>query len=141
MVVKRDILYDFLRFLGVLLKEFSASGAVNFTLKMERDMIIENLDLEPKIDAMMRDFLDPSRWKRIEQGNKWKALDFVALDQILVSFSIDEKPKTAMLRWSKAQTRAAKAKVVTDAARDEPAKWDDRLLLRLKIKLRTWLLE
>ncbi|GJR74132.1 hypothetical protein Tco_0086497 [Tanacetum coccineum] len=38
--------------------EFSAGGMVDLTLKVKRDMIIENLDLKPKIDAMMRDFLE-----------------------------------------------------------------------------------
>ncbi|GKE13316.1 hypothetical protein Tco_1416867, partial [Tanacetum coccineum] len=39
---------------------------------------------------------------------RWKALDFVPLDGSSVSFSINEKLETAMPRWSKARTRAAK---------------------------------
>ncbi|GKG15029.1 hypothetical protein Tco_0354629 [Tanacetum coccineum] len=54
--------------------EFAVDGAVNFALKMERDMITENLDLEPKIDAMMRDFLDPSRWKKLSRETSRKIL-------------------------------------------------------------------
>ncbi|GJU95661.1 hypothetical protein Tco_1320417 [Tanacetum coccineum] len=52
-------------------------------------MVIKDLDLEPKIDAMMRDFLDPSRWKELskESGSKiiqcgdgsgWKAFKPIA---------------------------------------------------------------
>nr|GEU74702.1 hypothetical protein [Tanacetum cinerariifolium] len=37
-------------------------GQVNLTLKMKGDMIIENLNLKPMIDAMMRDFLEISLW-------------------------------------------------------------------------------
>ncbi|GJU97460.1 hypothetical protein Tco_1326731 [Tanacetum coccineum] len=57
MVVEGEVLNDFPRFVGVLIEDFSASGAVNLALKMKRDMIIKNLDLKPTIDAMMRDFL------------------------------------------------------------------------------------
>ncbi|GKA14578.1 hypothetical protein Tco_0694224 [Tanacetum coccineum] len=74
MVVKSEILNDFPRFLDILIMEFAADGAVNFALKMERDMITENLDLEPKIDAMMRDFLDPSRWKKLSKETSRKIL-------------------------------------------------------------------
>ncbi|GKA23955.1 hypothetical protein Tco_0709988 [Tanacetum coccineum] len=31
------------------------------------DIVIKYLDLEPKIDAMMRDFLDPSQWKELSK--------------------------------------------------------------------------
>ncbi|GJR68036.1 hypothetical protein Tco_0014101 [Tanacetum coccineum] len=84
MVVERKILYDFLGFFGVLIVKLSAVDVVNLTFKMKRDMIIENLDLEPKIDAMMRDFLKiPSRWKELTKemsseilpsgdGSPWK---------------------------------------------------------------------
>ncbi|GJT70904.1 hypothetical protein Tco_1030190, partial [Tanacetum coccineum] len=72
MLVKSEILYDFPRFFGVLVAELTATGMVNLTFKMNRDMIIENLDLEPKINAIERDFLDPSRWKELskETGSK-----------------------------------------------------------------------
>ncbi|GKD91252.1 hypothetical protein Tco_1366759, partial [Tanacetum coccineum] len=56
-----EILYNFPRFFGVLITKFTTGGAVN-ALKMEGDMIIENLDLEPKINAMMRDFL---KWEEL----------------------------------------------------------------------------
>nr|GEU42507.1 reverse transcriptase domain-containing protein [Tanacetum cinerariifolium] len=39
------------------------------------DMIIENLDMEPKIDAMVRDFLEsPSRWKELRKEMSSKIL-------------------------------------------------------------------
>ncbi|GJW27448.1 hypothetical protein Tco_0044323 [Tanacetum coccineum] len=60
MVVEGEVLNDFLRFVGVLIAEFAAGGVVNLALKMRGDMIIKNLDLEPTIDAMMRDFLEIS---------------------------------------------------------------------------------
>nr|GEY95210.1 hypothetical protein [Tanacetum cinerariifolium] len=31
------------------------------------DMVIKDLDLEPKIDAMMKDFLNSSRWKKLSK--------------------------------------------------------------------------
>ncbi|GKA36308.1 hypothetical protein Tco_0722799 [Tanacetum coccineum] len=74
MVVKSEILYDFPRFLGVLITEFAIDGTINFTLKMEGDMIKENLDLEIKIDAMMRDFLDLSRWKELSKETSSKII-------------------------------------------------------------------
>ncbi|GJW74128.1 hypothetical protein Tco_0133498, partial [Tanacetum coccineum] len=40
----------------------------------EIDMVIKDLDLEPKIDAMMRDFLDPSRWKELSKETSSKIL-------------------------------------------------------------------
>nr|GEX34818.1 hypothetical protein [Tanacetum cinerariifolium] len=57
MVVKSEILYDFSRFFGVLIADFATGDAVNLALKVKRDMIVENLDLDPKINVMMRDFL------------------------------------------------------------------------------------
>ncbi|GJS26213.1 hypothetical protein Tco_0486833 [Tanacetum coccineum] len=69
MVIKSEILYDFPRFFGILVAELASGGPVNFTLKMNRDMIIENLDLEPMINAMLR---SPSQWKDLskEMGSK-----------------------------------------------------------------------
>nr|GFA81034.1 hypothetical protein [Tanacetum cinerariifolium] len=52
-----EVLYDFPRFFGILIAKLVAGDAVNFTFKMKGDMIVENLDLKPKIDAMMRDIL------------------------------------------------------------------------------------
>ncbi|GKG34873.1 hypothetical protein Tco_0437569 [Tanacetum coccineum] len=56
---------------------------------MEENMIIEDLDSKPTIDAMMRDFLDPSRWKELSKetsskifpcgdGSCWKTFKPVA---------------------------------------------------------------
>nr|GEX72775.1 hypothetical protein [Tanacetum cinerariifolium] len=38
------------------------------------NMVIKDLDLEPKIDAMMRDFLDASRWKDLRKKTSTKIL-------------------------------------------------------------------
>ncbi|GKA14413.1 hypothetical protein Tco_0694059 [Tanacetum coccineum] len=38
------------------------------------DMVIKDLDLEPKIDAMMRGFLDPSWWKELSKETSSKIL-------------------------------------------------------------------
>ncbi|GJT01219.1 hypothetical protein Tco_0822388 [Tanacetum coccineum] len=71
MVVKGEILNDFLRFISILIAEFAAGDAVNLALKMKGDMmmkggmIIKNLDLKPMIDAMMREFLDQMRLPNI----------------------------------------------------------------------------
>ncbi|GKA36074.1 hypothetical protein Tco_0722565 [Tanacetum coccineum] len=40
------------------------------------DMVIKDLDLEPKIDAMMRDFLDPSQWKELSKEMSCKILPY-----------------------------------------------------------------
>nr|GEV88771.1 hypothetical protein [Tanacetum cinerariifolium] len=39
------------------------------------DMVIKYLDLEPKIDAMTRDFLDPYWWKELSKETSSKILD------------------------------------------------------------------
>lgn len=39
---------------------------------------------------------------------RWKALDFAALDRSSVSFFNVEKHETAVSRWARARTRAAK---------------------------------
>ncbi|GJR06315.1 hypothetical protein Tco_0529299 [Tanacetum coccineum] len=72
MVVDGEVLNNFPRFIGILIAEFAAGGAVNLALKMKGDMIIKNLDSKTTINAMMRDFLDPSRWKELskESGSK-----------------------------------------------------------------------
>ncbi|GKC87885.1 hypothetical protein Tco_1148534, partial [Tanacetum coccineum] len=57
MVMESEDLDDFLRFFSVLIAKLAAGGAVNLTLKMKRVMIIENLDFEQKINAMMREFM------------------------------------------------------------------------------------
>ncbi|GKA74956.1 hypothetical protein Tco_0781334 [Tanacetum coccineum] len=42
-------------FFGVLVADLVADGVVNLALKVKREMFIENLDFEPKINAMMRE--------------------------------------------------------------------------------------
>nr|GEV26877.1 hypothetical protein [Tanacetum cinerariifolium] len=82
---------DLPRFVGVLIVEFSAGGAVNFVLKMKGNMIIKNLDLDPTIDAMdiVAKFCGPSRWKELRKesdskilpcgdGSCWKTLKLIA---------------------------------------------------------------
>nr|GEV44459.1 hypothetical protein [Tanacetum cinerariifolium] len=56
-VVEGKALNDFPGFVAILIAEFATGGAFNLALKMKRDMIIKNLDLNPTIDAMMRDYL------------------------------------------------------------------------------------
>ncbi|GKA06982.1 hypothetical protein Tco_0686206 [Tanacetum coccineum] len=58
MVIEGKVFNDFPRFIGALIVEFAVGGAFNLALKIKGDMIIENLNLKPTIDAMMRDFLD-----------------------------------------------------------------------------------
>nr|GEY56559.1 hypothetical protein [Tanacetum cinerariifolium] len=58
MVVEGEVLNDFPRLVNVLIAEFAAGCAVNLALKMKGDIIIKDLDFEPTIDAMMRDFLE-----------------------------------------------------------------------------------
>ncbi|GJY03886.1 hypothetical protein Tco_0369826 [Tanacetum coccineum] len=74
MVVESEVLNDFPRFVGILIAEFAAAGAVNPALKMKGDMIVKKLDLKPTIDAMMRDFLYPSRWKELSKETSSKIL-------------------------------------------------------------------
>ncbi|GJW66033.1 hypothetical protein Tco_0117917 [Tanacetum coccineum] len=57
MLVEGEVLNNFLRFIGILIAEVEVGGAVNLAFKIKGDMIIENLDLKPTIDAMMRDYL------------------------------------------------------------------------------------
>ncbi|GJZ05212.1 hypothetical protein Tco_0538487 [Tanacetum coccineum] len=38
------------------------------------DMVIKDLDLEPKVDAMMKEFLDPSRWEELSKETSSKIL-------------------------------------------------------------------
>ncbi|GAV81406.1 LOW QUALITY PROTEIN: hypothetical protein CFOL_v3_24861, partial [Cephalotus follicularis] len=58
----------------------------------------------------------------------WKALDFAALRRSSVSFFNDEKPETAVSRWARARTRAAK--VGKGLSKDEKAQ---------KLALQHWL--
>ncbi|GKB46930.1 hypothetical protein Tco_0897683 [Tanacetum coccineum] len=47
---------------------------IDSSYRGRNDMVIKDLDLEPKIDAMMRDFLDPSRWKELSKETSSKIL-------------------------------------------------------------------
>nr|GEX75598.1 hypothetical protein [Tanacetum cinerariifolium] len=57
---------------GVPVTKLTTSRLVNGSSCGGIDMVIKDLDLKPKVDAMMRDFLDPSRWKELskEMSNK-----------------------------------------------------------------------
>ena len=59
---------------------------------------------------------------------RWKALDFAALKRSSVSFFNVEKPETAVSRWARARTRAAK--VGKGLSKDEKAQ---------KLALQHWL--
>ncbi|GKE68252.1 hypothetical protein Tco_1526324, partial [Tanacetum coccineum] len=92
MVVESEVLNDFPRFVGILIAEFAAAGAVNPALKMKGDMIVKKLDLKPTIDAMMRDFLYPSRWKELSKetsngirSNRYHVIPYGELDGIPVA--------------------------------------------------------
>ncbi|GJV32131.1 hypothetical protein Tco_1392531 [Tanacetum coccineum] len=74
MVIEGKVLNDFLRFIGTLIAEFAAGGAVNFALKMKGDMIIKKLNLKSTNNDMMMDFLDPSRWKELSKETSSKIL-------------------------------------------------------------------
>nr|GFB62327.1 hypothetical protein [Tanacetum cinerariifolium] len=65
-----------LKFLGpcVFVSKFATSQLVNGSSCDGIDMVIKNLDLESKIDAMMRDFLDPSRWNELSKETSSKIL-------------------------------------------------------------------
>ncbi|GKF46875.1 hypothetical protein Tco_0136677, partial [Tanacetum coccineum] len=76
-------------FFGVSVTKLTTGRLVMGSSCGGSDMVIKNLDLEPKIDAMMRDFLDPSRWKELRKetsskilpcgdGSCWKTLKPVA---------------------------------------------------------------
>jgi hypothetical protein len=43
--------------------------------------------------------------------NRWKLLDFALLKRSSVSFFDIEKQETAMSKWSRARTRAAKVQI------------------------------
>ncbi|GJY49252.1 hypothetical protein Tco_0439208 [Tanacetum coccineum] len=69
MAIEGEVLNDLLRFVGILVAEFAAGGAVNLALEMKRDMIVKNLNLKPTIDAMMRDFCSKSL-KRVHASER-----------------------------------------------------------------------
>nr|GEZ49304.1 hypothetical protein [Tanacetum cinerariifolium] len=72
MVIKGEILYDFLRFFGILIVKLTAGGTVNFILKMKRDMII-CYDEEIFEDVILM-FCGPSRWKELSKERSSKIL-------------------------------------------------------------------
>ncbi|GJX25328.1 hypothetical protein Tco_0231624 [Tanacetum coccineum] len=90
MVIESEILYNFPRFFGILVMKLATGGVVNFALKKKGDMIIENLDFEPKIYAMMREFLNSSWWEKLSKetgsfpsGDGSRGPEFVECTSIL----------------------------------------------------------
>ncbi|GKE15316.1 hypothetical protein Tco_1422893, partial [Tanacetum coccineum] len=59
--------FECLGFFGVSVTKLTIARLVNGSSCGGIDMVIKDLDLEPKIDAMMRDFLDPSWWKELSK--------------------------------------------------------------------------
>nr|GEX43152.1 zinc finger, CCHC-type [Tanacetum cinerariifolium] len=62
----------FIGFFVVKVTELTTNRLVNGSSCEGIDTVIKNLDLEPKVYAMMRGFLDPSPWKELskESGSK-----------------------------------------------------------------------
>ncbi|GJU39871.1 hypothetical protein Tco_1192828 [Tanacetum coccineum] len=65
---------SFLGFFGVFVKKLTTSRLIDSSPYGGIDMVIKDLDLEPKIDAMMREFLNPSRWKELSKETSGKIL-------------------------------------------------------------------
>ncbi|GKD05863.1 hypothetical protein Tco_1180837 [Tanacetum coccineum] len=61
-------------FFGISVTKLTIGRLVNGLSCGEIDMVIKDLDLEPKIDAIMRDFLDSSRWKELSKETSSKIL-------------------------------------------------------------------
>ncbi|GKE92190.1 hypothetical protein Tco_1573285 [Tanacetum coccineum] len=74
MVVKNEVVNDFPRFSSVFVVKLTTSLLINDFPYDRIDMIIKDLDIKPKIDAMMSDFLDPSRWKELSKETSGKIL-------------------------------------------------------------------
>ncbi|GJR55216.1 hypothetical protein Tco_1405737 [Tanacetum coccineum] len=81
MVVEGEVLNDFPRFVGVLIAEFAAGGAVNLALKMKGDMIIkfgfeanDRCCDEGLFGNIVAEFCGPSRWKELSKKSGSKIL-------------------------------------------------------------------
>nr|GEX94865.1 hypothetical protein [Tanacetum cinerariifolium] len=61
-------------FFSISVTKLTTGPLVNDSSCDEIDMVIKDLDLEPKIAAMMRDFLDPSRQKEVSKETSSKIL-------------------------------------------------------------------
>nr|GEW49076.1 integrase, catalytic region, zinc finger, CCHC-type, peptidase aspartic, catalytic [Tanacetum cinerariifolium] len=85
---------------GVFVTKLATGRIINGSSCDVSDMVIKDLDMEPKIDAMMRDFLDPSRWKELSKetsskihpcgdGSCWKTFKLCSIGKTwgLLSFS------------------------------------------------------
>ncbi|GKG40007.1 hypothetical protein Tco_0466784, partial [Tanacetum coccineum] len=68
MVLESEDLNDFPRFVGILIAEFAAGGAVNLSLKMKGDMIIKKFGFEAKVQCYDEGLSVSFPVERIEQG-------------------------------------------------------------------------
>ncbi|GJW33918.1 hypothetical protein Tco_0053950 [Tanacetum coccineum] len=78
-------------FFGVSVTKLTSGQLVDSSSRNGIDMGIKDLDLEPKIDAMMREFLDPSRWNKLskEMSSKILLADDQAIQTILMGLPED----------------------------------------------------
>nr|GEY60456.1 hypothetical protein [Tanacetum cinerariifolium] len=60
--------------LSISVVKLTTGRSVNGLFCGGSDMVIKNFDLEPKIDAMIRDSLDPFRWKELSKETSSKIL-------------------------------------------------------------------
>nr|GEV84527.1 hypothetical protein [Tanacetum cinerariifolium] len=61
-------------FFGVYVAKLTTDRLVNGSSCGRIGTVIKDLDLEPKVDAMMRDFFNPSRWKELSKEASSKIL-------------------------------------------------------------------
>nr|GEV05932.1 hypothetical protein [Tanacetum cinerariifolium] len=92
-VMDGEVLKDLLRFFGTLITKFATSSVLNFALKRVRDMIIKNLDLQPKFNAMMREFWSKSL-KRVCASERDSSMMLLEHQDVIFEFSIS-------FRWEK----------------------------------------
>nr|GEW97362.1 hypothetical protein [Tanacetum cinerariifolium] len=61
-------------FFSVSVTKLTTGRLVNGSSCSGIDMVIKDLDLEPKVDAMMREFLEPSQWNELSKETSSKIL-------------------------------------------------------------------
>ncbi|GKB01149.1 hypothetical protein Tco_0829193 [Tanacetum coccineum] len=71
---RSEIRYEFPRFLGAFVMELTTGRIIDGVPCGRIGMAIKYLDLEPKIDSMMRDFLNSSRWEKLNKETSSKIL-------------------------------------------------------------------
>ncbi|GJV75530.1 hypothetical protein Tco_1507114 [Tanacetum coccineum] len=80
-----EVLNNFPRFVGILIAEFAAGGAVNLALKMKGDMIIKNLD-RSNDHAMMIGLLEEVHEERVHAIGKRFSMMLCNIRIIIVEF-------------------------------------------------------